>query len=39
MTINDNKSYLSYLNELVDQYNNTCIILLAKNILMLAILL
>ena len=23
MTANDNKSYLSYLNKLVDQYNNT----------------
>ena len=23
MTVNDNKSYLSYLNKLVDQYNNT----------------
>ena len=23
MTANDNKSYLPYLNELVDQYNNT----------------
>ena len=23
MTANDSKSYLSYLNELVDQYNNT----------------
>ena len=23
MTANDNKSYLSYLNDLVDQYNNT----------------
>ena len=23
MTANDTKSYLSYLNELVDQYNNT----------------
>ena len=24
MTVNDSKSYLSYLNKLVDQYNNTC---------------
>ena len=24
MTANDGKSYLSYLNKLVDQYNNTC---------------
>ena len=24
MTANDRKSYLSYLNKLVDQYNNTC---------------
>ena len=23
MTVNDNKSFLSYLNKLVDQYNNT----------------
>ena len=23
MTANDSKSYLSYLNKLVDQYNNT----------------
>ena len=23
MAANDNKSYLSYLNKLVDQYNNT----------------
>ena len=23
MTANDNKSYLHYLNKLVDQYNNT----------------
>ena len=23
MTADDNKSYLAYLNELVDQYNNT----------------
>ena len=25
MTANDSKSYLSYLNKLVDQYNNTII--------------
>ena len=24
MTANDSKSYLSYLNKLVDEYNNTC---------------
>ena len=24
MTANDSKSYLSYLKNLVDQYNNTC---------------
>ena len=24
MTANDNKSYLSYVNKLVDQYSNTC---------------
>ena len=24
MIVNDGKSYLSYLNRLVDQYNNTC---------------
>ena len=23
MTVNESKSYLSYLNKLVDQYNNT----------------
>ena len=39
MTANDNKSYLPYLNELVDQYNNTYHLLITKNILMLIILL
>ena len=24
MTANDNKSYLSFLNKFVDQYNNDC---------------
>ena len=24
MTANDSKSYLPYLNKIVDQYNNTC---------------
>ena len=39
MTANDSKSYLNYLNKLVDQYHNTYIILLIKNLLMLIILL
>ena len=33
MTANDSKSYFSYLNKLVDQYNNIYIILLVKNLL------
>ena len=36
---NDIKFYLSYLNELVDQYNNTCHHSVNKNLLMLIILL
>ena len=36
---NDSKSYLSYLNKLGEQYNNTYHILLMKNVLMLIILL
>ena len=39
MTASDNKSYLSDLNKLVDQYNDTIIILLVKSPLMLIILL
>ena len=34
MTANDNKSYLSYLNKLVDQYKIHMIIVLVKNLLM-----
>ena len=39
MTASDNQSYLSDLNKLVDQYNDTIIILLAESPLMLIILL
>ena len=39
MTANDSKSYLPYLNKLVDQYNNPYIIIFIKNQLMLIILL
>ena len=40
MTANDSKPYLSYLIELVDQYNNSYIIILfIKNLSMLIILL
>ena len=39
MIANDSKSYLSYLNKLGEQYNNTYHILLMKNVLMLIILL
>ena len=39
MTANDSKSHLPYLNKLVNQYNNTFIILFIKNLLMLIILL
>ena len=39
MTANNNKSDLSYLNKLAGQYNNTYIILLIKNLLILIILL
>ena len=39
MTASDNKSYLSDLNKLVDQYNDAIIILLVKSPLMLIILL
>ena len=38
MTANESKSYLPYLSKLLDQYNNTIIILLIKNLLMLIIL-
>ena len=38
MTASENKSYLPYLNQLVDEYN-TYIILLIKNLLMLITLL
>ena len=39
MAANDRKSYLSYLNELVDQYNNTCHhSIIKENLLMLIIL-
>ena len=39
MTTNDTKSYLPYLNELVDQYNNTFHHFNNKNLLLLIILL
>ena len=39
MTTNDSKSYLSYVNKLVDEYNNTYHLLLVENLLMLIILL
>ena len=39
MTASDNQSYLGDLNKLVDQYNDTIIILLAESPLMLIILL
>ena len=39
MTANDSKSYLPYLNKLVDQYNNTYHFSTNKNLLMLIILL
>ena len=39
MIANDSKSYLSYLNKLGEQYNNTYHIPLMKNVLMLIILL
>ena len=32
MATNDSKSYLGYLNKLVDQYNNTCQILKLLNL-------
>ena len=38
MTANDTKSYLGYLNKLVNEYNNSYV-LLVKNLLMLIILL
>ena len=37
MTASDNQSYLSDLNKLVDQYNDTIIILLVESPLMLII--
>ena len=39
MASNNSKPYLSYLNKLVDQYNNTLHDSIKKNILMLIILL
>ena len=39
MTANDSQSYLTYLNKLVDQYNNTNHHSIKKNLLMLIILL
>ena len=39
MTANDSKSYLSYLNKLVDQYNNNYHHSTKKTVLMLIILL
>ena len=39
MTANDSKLYLSYLNELVDQYNNTFHYSINEKLLMLLILL
>ena len=40
MTANNSKSYLAYLNKLIDQYNNTYHHYInKKNLLMLAILL
>ena len=39
MTTNDSKSYLSYVNKLVDEYNTTYHLLLVENLLMLIILL
>ena len=38
MASNDSKSYLPYLNKLVDQYNNTYHHFINKNLLMLIIL-
>ena len=38
MAANDSKSYLSYLNKLVDQYNSTYLhSIIKKNLLMLII--
>ena len=39
MTANDIKSYISYLNKLLDQYNNTFNRSIGKNLLLLIILL
>ena len=39
MTANESKSYLPYLNKLVDRYNNIVIILLVEKLLILIILL
>ena len=39
MIVSDRKSYLSYLNKLIDQYNNTYLHSINKNLLMLIILL
>ena len=39
VTANDSKSYLRYLNKLIDQYNNTYHHSINRNLLMLIILL
>ena len=39
MTANDSKSYLGYLNKLVDECNKLVIVILVKNLLMRIILL
>ena len=39
MTANDSKSYLNYLDKLVDQYNNNYHILLITSLLVLIVLL
>ena len=39
MTANESKSYLGYLNKLVDEYNNTNHRSIGKNLLILIILL
>ena len=38
MRANDCKSYISYMNKLVDQYNNTCHHTISKNLFMVIIL-
>ena len=39
MIVSDRKSYLYYLNKLIDQYNNTYLHSINKNLLILIILL